>query len=285
MNITCWTSEKKMTESVDSNTEIEILETCSHQNGRRSWLAKEFMHRLGYSSWETFRKVINRAMVSCAKLDLDVSEAFEQVRGEDGRLVDFKLNRFACFLISTFADDKKPEVQRVKIALSAFAEAIIQSAIDSNSVLRIETREDLKSAEKLLSSAAKEAEVQPSEFGIFKDAGFRGMYNMPLAELRSYKGVYRSGSTTPVLYDFMGITELAGNLFRDTQTAERIRSKGVKGLRDAAASAKAVGKEVREMMFRNSGTNPEDLPIEEDVRKVKSRLKKASRTMIKHDKK
>lgn len=100
-----------MTESVDSNTEIEILETCSHQNGRRYWLAKEFMHRLGYSSWETFRKVINRAMVSCAKLDLDVSEAFEQVRGEDGRLVDFKLNRFACFLISTFADDKKPEVQ------------------------------------------------------------------------------------------------------------------------------------------------------------------------------
>ena len=99
-----------MTESVDSNTEIEILETCSHQNGRRYWLAKEFMHRLGYSSWETFRKVINRAMVSCAKLDLDVSEAFEQVRGEDGRLVDFKLNRFACFLISTFADDKKPEV-------------------------------------------------------------------------------------------------------------------------------------------------------------------------------
>lgn len=179
----------------------------------------------------------------------------------------------------------KFEVQRVKIALSAFAEAIIQSAIDSTSVLRIETREDLKSAEKLLSSAAKEAGVQPSEFGIFKDAGFRGMYNMPLAELRSYKGVYRSGSTTPVLYDFMGITELAGNLFRDTQTAERIRSKGVKGLRDAAASAKAVGKEVREMMFRNSGTNPEDLPIEEDVRKVKSRLKKASRTMIKHDKK
>ena len=83
----------------------------------------------------------------------------------------------------------------------------------------------------------------------------------------------------------MGITELAGNLFRDTQTAERIRSKNVRGLREAADSARTVGKEVRDMMIRNSGVKPEDLPVEEDVRKVKSRLKKASRTMIKHDKK
>lgn len=273
-----------MTESVDSNTEIEILETCSHQNGRRYWLAKEFMNRLGYSSWDQFRRVINRAIASCAKLELDVSEAFEQIRSDDGRLVDYKLNRFACFLIATYADDKKPEVQRIKIALSAFAETVIQAAIDSNSVLRIETREDLKSAEKLLSSAAKEAGVNSGEFGLFKDAGFRGMYNMSLADLRAHKGVIGNGRKSPVLYDFMGITELAGNLFRDTQTAERIRSKNVRGLREAADSARTVGKEVRDMMIRNSGVKPEDLPVEEDVKKVKTRLKKASRTMIKHDK-
>lgn len=273
-------------EVVESNDEIKILEDCSHQNGRRYWLAKEFMQRLGYSSWEQFKKVINRAIASCAKLDLEVVEAFEPICTEDGRVADYKLNRFACFLIATYADDKKPEVQRIKIALSAFAETIIQATIDSGSVLRIDTREDLKSAEKLLSAAAKEAGVEPAEFGIFKDAGFRGMYNMSLADLRSYKGVVGNGTKQPpVLYDFMGITELAGNLFRDTQTVERIRSQRVRGLKAASESARTVGREVREMMIRNSGVNPEDLPTEEDVKKVKSRLKKASRTMIKHDKK
>lgn len=273
-------------EVVESNDEIKILEDCSHQNGRRYWLAKEFMQRLGYSSWEQFKKVINRAIASCAKLDLEVVEAFEPICTEDGRVADYKLNRFACFLIATYADDKKPEVQRIKIALSAFAETIIQATIDSGSVLRIETREDLKSTEKLLSAAAKEAGVESAEFGIFKDAGFRGMYNMSLADLRSYKGVVGNGTKQPpVLYDFMGITELAGNLFRDTQTVERIRSQRVRGLKAASESARTVGREVREMMIRNSGVNPEDLPTEEDVKKVKSRLKKASRTMIKHDKK
>ncbi len=273
-------------EVVESNDEIKILEDCSHQNGRRYWLAKEFMQRLGYSSWEQFKKVINRAIASCAKLDLEVVKAFEPICTEDGRVADYKLNRFACFLIATYADDKKPEVQRIKIALSAFAETIIQATIDSGSVLRIETREDLKSAEKLLSAAAKEAGVESAEFGIFKDAGFRGMYNMSLADLRSYKGVVGNGTKQPpVLYDFMGITELAGNLFRDTQTVERIRSQRVRGLKAASESARTVGREVREMMIRNSGVNPEDLPTEEDVKKVKSRLKKASRTMIKHDKK
>lgn len=274
-----------MAEIIASNDDIEVLEKISHQNGRRYWLAKEYMLRLGYVSWDQFRKVINRAIASCAKLDLDVSEAFEPIRTADGRTEDYKLNRFACFLIATYADDKKPEVQRIKIALSAFAESVIQATLDSNSVLRIETREDLKTAEKLLSSVAKEAGVEASEFGIFKDAGFRGMYNMSLADLRTYKGVSSNGTRKPVLYDFMGITELAGNLFRDTQTAERIRSKNVRGLREASESARAVGRAVRDMMYRNSGINPEDLPIEEDVKKVKSRLKKANRTMIKHDKK
>ena len=274
-----------MPEIMDQSADIEVLEKCSHQNGRRYWLAREFMLRLGYASWDQFRKVINRAISSCAKLDLEVSEAFEPLKNADGRLDDYKLNRFACFLIATYADDKKPEVQRIKIALSAFAGAVIQAAIDSNSVLRIETREELKTAEKLLSSVAKEAGVGPTEFGIFKDAGFRGMYNMSLSDLRAYKGVFGNGSKPPVLYDFMGITELAGNLFRDTQTVERIRSQKVRGLRAASESARTVGKEVRDMMIRNSGIRPEDLPAEEDVKKVKSRLKKASRTMIKHDKK
>lgn len=82
----------------------------------------------------------------------------------------------------------------------------------------------------------------------------------------------------------MGLTELAGNLFRVTQTSERIRSQGVRGVNAASKSAREVGAEVRKMMIRNSGVKPEDLPADEDIKKIKTRLRKASRTMIKHDK-
>lgn len=274
-----------MAEMIEPSTELEIIESCSHQNGCKYWLAREFMVRLGYTSWDQFKRVINRAISSCASLELDVSEAFEPIKCEtDPRLQDFKLSRFACFLIVMHADDKKPEVQRAKVALSALAETLVQATIDAQSVLRIDTRAELKSAEKVLSAVAKEAGVTSDQFGIFKDAGFRGMYNMSLAQLRAYKGVRSPNpKRPPVLYDFMGLTELAGNLFRDTQTVERIRSQNVRGLTAASESARTVGEEVRSMMIRNSGIKPEDLPVEEDIKHVKSRLKKASRTMIKHD--
>lgn len=276
-----------MTDIKDPSTELEIIETCSHKNGRRYWLAREFMSNLGYTSWEQSKKVINRAISSCARLDLDVSETFEQIKTEvDGSsLPDYKLSRFACFLIVTHADEKKPQVQRAKIALSALAAELLQASIDAGSVLRVDTRDELRGAERILGSAAKEAGVQSGEFGIFKDAGFRGMYNMSLADLRKRKGIFNpDAKTPPTLYDFMGLTELAGNLFRVTQTSERIRSQGVRGVNAASKSAREVGAEVRKMMIRNSGVKPEDLPADEDIKKIKTRLRKASRTMIKHDK-
>ena len=122
-----------MTDIKDPSTELEIIETCSHKNGRRYWLAREFMSNLGYTSWEQSKKVINRAISSCARLDLDVSETFEQIKTEvDGSsLPDYKLSRFACFLIVTHADEKKPQVQRAKIALSALAAELLQASIDA----------------------------------------------------------------------------------------------------------------------------------------------------------
>lgn len=274
-----------MAGDVTFDNDLEILENCSHQNGSRYWMAREFMENLGYSSWHQAKSVINRAIASCARLDLDVAEAFqaceETYRGDT--VASYKLNRFACFLIVTHADDKKPQVQKAKVALSALAEVLIQASIDSNSILRVDTRGELKEAEKIMGAAAKQAGVQSADFGIFKDAGFRGMYNMSLSELRRYKGVIDNGKSAPVLYDYMGITELAGNLFRVTQTSERIRSQNISGLSNATRSAKQVGAEVREMMYRNSGIHPEDLPIEDDIKKVKSTLKKVNRNMVKHD--
>lgn len=132
-----------------------------------------------------------------------------------------------------------------------------------------------------MSAAAHLAGLQSMEFGIFKDAGFRGMYNLSLQQLIKHKGAAVEKGRT--LYDFMGKTELAANLFRVTQTAERIKNVGAKGVTQLSNTAHEVGKEVRGIMLRSSGIAPESLPLEEDLTKIKGRLKSANKEMKKLD--
>ena len=127
----------------------------------------------------------------------------------------------------------------------------------------------------------RSAGVDPKQIGIFKDAGFRGMYNMSLQELKKYKQMPNSDKT---LYDFMGNTELAGNLFRVTQTTERIKNHDIQGLPKLTETAQQVGQEIRHMMIKNSGVAPENLQLDRHINEVKKALKSANKQMIKHDK-
>lgn len=263
---------------------IQSFEELARENGVRYWDAREFMTSLGYDTWQSFMGVINRSMASCAQLGIDISEVFIPTTflDEGGRSVNtYKLTRFACLLVAMNADSKKPQVSQAKVALAGIADALISQQIDSSQLERIEIRDELKQGETILSSAAKAGGLAPNEFGIFKDAGIRGMYNMPLKKLVSYKG----GDPKKTLYDFMGKAELAANLFRVTQTEERIRNHSVKGLRNLAETASDVGAQVRSVMLRNSGTAPENLPLEEDISTVKRRLKSAQKEMHKLDNK
>jgi len=131
----------------------------------------------------------------------------------------------------------------------------------------------------MLGGAAKAGGLESHQFGIFKDAGFRGMYNMGLGDLMRYKRV----DGGKVLYDFMDLEELAGNLFRVTQTAARIKTSGAMGLPALKYTATQVGREVRQIMTKNGGLPPEQLPVAENISGVKSRLKSAARAMKKMD--
>lgn len=111
----------------------------------------------------------------------------------------------------------------------SIADRLIAAQLSQNDLGRIETRDDLKAAELALSSAAKAAGVQNHEHAFFKDAGIRGMYNRSLQDLKQMRGL--GEKDTPC--DFMGLTELAGNLFRVTQTAERLKQTPNIGLRNA----------------------------------------------------
>ena len=261
---------------------IQQFEEDGQENGVRFWYAHQFMKSLGYDSWPTFQKVITKAMGSCAKLGIDPTEAFiaASFLENEKEVRTYKLSRFACFLVSMHADSKKEEVAKAKAALAAIADKLVEERIRESDLGRIETRDDLKLAERFLAGAAQAGGLESHQFGIFKDAGFRGMYNMSLGELMVYKGV----DGKKVLYDFMDLEELAGNLFRVTQTAARIKTGGVQGLPALKYTANQVGREVRRIMTKDGGRPPEQLPIAENIAGVKSRLKSANRAMKKMDK-
>lgn len=268
---------------MQSEFNIADFEDSARQNGVRYWIAHEFMASLGYESWSSFEKVINKAMASCAALGVSIPEVFISDAFLDGEkeVNTYRLTRFACFLVTMHADSKKPRVAQAKTALAAIADALVEQQIQRDALDRIEVREELKGGESIMSAVAQQAGLQSNEFGIFKDAGFRGMYNLSLQQLIKHKGAAVEKGRT--LYDFMGKTELAANLFRVTQTAERIKNVGASGVSQLSSTANEVGKEVRGIMLRSSGVAPESLPIEEDLTKIKGRLKSANKEMKKLD--
>ena len=263
--------------------DLQKFEESCKENGVRYWDAMDFMRKLGYETWQSFQKVINRAISSCAQLGINIGDVFIPITViEDSKVINsYKLTRFACLLVTMHADSNKPAVAEAKVALAAVADALIAQALSSDSLERIEIREELKAGESIMSKAAARAGIESKQYGIFKDAGVRGMYNMPLKSLVAYKKA--PGDKT--LYDYMGKTELAANLFRVTQTAERITNKNVRGLDHLSKTAKDVGAEVRSVMLRSSGVAPENLKLEQDISKVKTQIKSAHREMKKLDSK
>lgn len=252
---------------------IETFEGAKRENGICYWRAHEYMAALGYTAWPSFQSVITKAMGACTRLGLDPTESFisDTYLQDDKPVKTYKLTRFACFLIAMHGDSKKPEVAAAKAILASIAEKVVSE----RDFARLETRDDLKLAEKVMTGVAKDAGLEDTQFGIFKNSGFIGMYNMGIKDLGRYKGIGEKDT----LYDFMGLEELAGNLFRVTQTAARIKNQGVRGLTPLAATAKQVGNEVRSMMIKSSGQAPEHIPIEDKISAVKTKLKDTSKHM------
>lgn len=262
-------------------TSMQRFEDCCNDGDARWWDACELRKLLGYEDAASFSRLINRAIASCAQLGIEIFDAFAPYTIiVDGRQESsYKLTRFACLLIVMHADDKKPDVAQAKVHFAALASALIDRAIGDEDLPRVEIRDQLKASEKMLSGVAKSAGVEGIGYAMFKDAGFRGMYNMSLKELMRRKGVGENYT----LYDFIGASELSGNYFRVTQTVDHIRNTGIRGQQRLQAAARRIGSDVRDSMIRNTKTAPENLAISEDINKVKTRLRQANRKMVKLD--
>lgn len=250
------------------------------ENGFKYWWASDLMQALGYESRGSFGKAINRAISACAALSIDVMENFvQEKKNQDGKpRSDYRLSRFACYLVAMNADPRKEQVARAQAYFATIAEAFRRYVEESEDVERVLIREDVSEREKLLHGAAKQAGVD--NYAYFQSAGYRGMYNMTIAQLRTLKGV--PSQRSPL--DFMGKTELAANLFRITQTEEKLRVDGVRGQVPAERTAENVGRKVRQTMLEISGTPPEQLPRAEDIKEVRKSLKATQREFKKLDK-
>lgn len=255
------------------------FEDFKNQNGITFWWASEFMLMLGYDDMKVFHKVIDKASKAFISLGINHYENIIYVEREleNKRYPDFKLTRFACYMVAMNSDPRKVEVARVQ---AYFAEQTRKFEVylqGSDDMDRILFREEIKEGNKALSTAAKKAGVE--DFARFNNAGYLGMYNMMNFELAA-----RRKCNKDKLLEIMGRTELAANLFRITQTEERIKSRKIQGQQALEQTHYSVGREVRNIVIDNTGSAPEYLKQEKEIPDLRKELKVGFREMKKIDK-
>ena len=250
------------------------------EGGDKVWVARELQQLLGYEKWEKFDNVIKRAILACVNSGHDSAIHFQEVFPQPGKNTeggrpakDFQLSRYACYLIAQNASSRK---RQVAFAQTYFAiqtrrqELTDQNGVDFSTLSEIEQRLYLRNQvveeNKKLARAASGAGVKDGmEYGIFQNKGYEGLYGgLGVKEIRRHKRLPKSAK----ILDRMGSTELAANLFRITQTEEKLRKEEVKGAHAAGLAHYEVGKRVRQAITELGGVVPENLPVAEDVKKV-----------------
>lgn len=240
------------------------FEDSFHANGQIFWYASEFIKRLGYNDYSPTMSSINKAMSVCLGLPsiVTVEHFREEVRMIDGRPVkDFKMSRFACYLVAMNSDIRKEAVAKAQAYFAAFTAQIHEYIKTQNDIERVPLRKEISEHEKSLFATAKQSGVE--QYAYFANKGYMGLYNMPIHRLRELKNI--PDTESPLNY--MGAEELGANIFRITQTNAKIKRENLRGQNALENAAHHVGKAVREAIVKTGGTLPEDLPAEVHIKK------------------
>ena len=238
--------------------------------GNEYWEARELMTALEYSKWEHFAKVINKAKISCNLSGYNVDDHFP-VKGKivksgatTKEVIDYKLSRYACYLIvqnASPARHKSVALGQTYFAVQTRKMEITEEEFSklSEDEKRLYTRNNVKEKNKYLFNTAKEAGVK--NYGKFNNYGYRGLYNGEDAkDIAKRKGIDPQKED---ILDYMGSAELGANLFRITQTDEVIKNNNIKGEQNACNTHHMVGKAIRSTIKKVGGRMPEQLPTPE----------------------
>lgn len=247
-----------------------------NEHGAEYWSARELQPLLGYSQWRRFEEAIKRALISCEKSgnkpDYHFAGAGKMVElgsGSVRNVENYHLSRFACYLIAQNGDPRKPEIAEAQKYFAIQARRQEMSDALAADMERLEIRKQASEEFKALSGAAREAGVQDRMFGVFHDAGYKGLYGLGNEGIKKRKGI-------PVkenLMDRMDTTELAANQFRMTQARDKLARDKINDQHKAIRAHEEVGKEVREAIKRIGGVMPENIPAAEHISKVEKRIK------------
>lgn len=275
---------------MNSTKELEKYQEKTFENikhiddlGNEYWEARELMLALEYSKWEHFAKVINKAKISCNISGYSIEDHFP-VKGKivksgatTKEVIDYKLSRYACYLIvqnASPARHKSVALGQTYFAVQTRKMEITQEEYSklSEDEKRLYTRINIKNKNKYLFDTAKKSGVK--NYGKFNDYGYRGLYGGETAkDIAERKNI--NGQKEEIL-DYMGSEELAANLFRITQTDGLLKKKSVNNERDACDTHHKVGRAVRDTIKKLGGTMPEELPTpKKSIRELeKEELKK-----------
>jgi len=271
------------------NYSSATFERIKHINeyGQEFWYARELQQALEYTEWRNFSLVIEKAKTACASSANDTEEHFVDINktspmpnGGERIIDDIMLSRYACYLIVMNADPRK---QVVAVGQTYFAvKTRQQELVDDYDRLTEEQkclaiRNEIKTHNKSLAEAAQMAGVESSlDYATFQNYGYMGLYGgLKAQDIKRRKGLKKSQD----ILDHMGSTELAANLFRATQTDEKLRRENIQGKAAANRTHYEVGTKVRQTIAELGGTMPEDLPtpeksIKQITREQEKKLKK-----------
>ena len=265
------------------SAEISIFDDIRHDDtSREFWSARELQKILGYASWGKFQNAIKRAQKSFVTSEVtkyyNINDHFRQVgkmiragKGAERTVVDFELSKYACYLIAQNGDPDKPEIAQAQayFNIQTFRQEQFQSMSDEEKRLHVRTQ--VINNNKTLFDSAKSSGVR--NFGKFNDAGYRGLYGMNAKELALKKNLGKDK-----ILDRAGTTELAANLFRITQTNDKLQNELASGKTIGEQKADSIhfmiGGKVRQTIKDIGGTMPENLPPEVHIKEIEKKVNK-----------
>jgi len=266
---------------------IKQLDAC----GNEFWLARELSKVLEYSDYRNFVSVIDRAKEACINSAQRLQDHFEDLvdvaaigSGAKRDIRDCRLSRYACYLIVQNGDPSKPVIAngQTYFAIQTRRQELQDKEVFkdlSEADKRLAIRNEITEHNKLLALAAKNAGVEsPLDYAVFQDYGYKGLYGgLGVKDIHKKKKLKK----THKILDHMGSTELAANLFRTTQTEEKLRRDRVINKINANKTHRQVGAKVRRTILDLGGTMPEDLPTpESSIQQIENQKKKEQKNKI-----
>ncbi len=264
----------------------------SASGGQEFWMARQLLKILEYAEFRNFLPVIEKAKNACENSGqktndhfVEMHEMIEIGKGGVRELPSYALSRYACYLIVQNADPSKSVIANGQTYFAIQTRRQELADDEKFQQLREEEkrlflRNEMKEHNKQLVEAAQNAGVKTTiDFAIFQNHGYKGLYGgLDAKAIHQHKGLKKSQQ----ILDNMGSTEIAANLFRATQTEEKLKRENIRGKSKANETHFKVGKKVRKTIEELGGTMPEDLPTpEEDLKKLERRVKSAEKKMIK----